>query len=63
MGLIQREGGNTGHVMYEIRYENTSGWGMVRDLENGRGFQRWMPTKFFIDLFDETKDERFVSQF
>ncbi|MCB0644886.1 MAG: RagB/SusD family nutrient uptake outer membrane protein, partial [Phaeodactylibacter sp.] len=61
-GLIQRDGGNTGHVMWEIRYENTS-WGMVRDIENGRGFQRWMPTKFFIDLYDEEVDERFYASF
>ena len=38
-GLIQRDGGNQGHLMYEIRYEDT-GWGMIRDVENGRGFQR-----------------------
>lgn len=61
-GLIQREGGHTGHVMYEIRYENLS-WGMIRDLENGRGFQRWGPTKFFIDLYDENIDERFYGSF
>lgn len=61
-GLIQRDGGNTGHVMWEIRYENLS-WGMVRDLENGRGFQRWGPTKFFLDLYDETVDERFYGSF
>jgi len=61
-GLIQREGGHNGHVMYEIRYENLS-WGMIRDLENGRGFQRWGPTKFFIDLFDEEIDERFYGSF
>ncbi|KAA3624253.1 MAG: RagB/SusD family nutrient uptake outer membrane protein [Bacteroidetes bacterium] len=61
-GLIQREGGNQGHLMWEIRYENLS-WGMVRDLENGRGFQRWAPTKYHIDLFDETIDERFYGSF
>lgn len=61
-GLVQREGGNTGHVMWEIRYENLS-WGLIRDLENGRGFQRWGPTKFFIDLYDETVDERFWGSF
>lgn len=61
-GIIQREGGNTGHVMYEIRYENLA-WGMVRDLENGRGFQRWGPTKHLIDLYDETIDERFYGSF
>ncbi|MFW5656070.1 MAG: RagB/SusD family nutrient uptake outer membrane protein [Bacteroidota bacterium] len=59
---IQREGGHQGHVMYEIRYENLS-WGMERDLFNGRGFQRWMPTKFFIDLFDENADQRFYGSF
>lgn len=61
-GLIQREGGHTGHLMWEIRYENLS-WGMIRDTENGRGFQRWGPTKFFIDLYDETIDERFYGSF
>ncbi len=61
-GLIQREGGHNGHVMWEIRYENMS-WGLIRDLENGRGFQRWGPTKFFIDLYDEEIDERFFGSF
>ncbi len=61
-GIIQREGGHTGHVMWEIRYENLS-WGMIRDLENGRGFQRWAPTKFFINLFQEDVDERFYGSF
>ena len=61
-GLIQRMGGNQGHVMYEIRYENL-GWGMVRDVVNGRGFQRFMPTKFFIDLYEEEVDERFYGSF
>ena len=60
--LIQREGGHQGHVMWEIRYENLS-WGLVRDVNNGRGFQRWMPTKYFIDLFDENLDERFYGSF
>lgn len=61
-GIIQREGGNQGHVMYEIRYENLS-WGMIRDKQNGRGFQRWMPTRFFIELFDRKNDERFEGSF
>ncbi len=61
-GLIQREGGNQGHVMYEIRYENLS-WGMLRDKQNGRGFQRWMPTRHFIESFDPEVDERFYGSF
>ncbi|MFK7983959.1 MAG: RagB/SusD family nutrient uptake outer membrane protein, partial [Saprospiraceae bacterium] len=61
-GIIQREGGHTGHVMFEIRYENL-GWGLTRDVENGRGFQRWGPTKHFIDLFEEDYDQRFLGSF
>lgn len=62
MGIIQRDGGHNGHLMWEIRYENLS-WGLVRDIENGRGFQRWGPTKFFLDLYDENIDERFFGSF
>jgi starch-binding outer membrane protein, SusD/RagB family len=62
-GFIQREGGNSGLVMWQIRYEEipSSGWGMTRDILNGRGFLRWMPTRFFIDLYDETVDQRWSS--
>lgn len=62
-GIPQREGGNQGLVMFQIRYEEipSSGWGMTRDVENGRGFLRWMPTRFFIELFDETIDQRWGS--
>jgi starch-binding outer membrane protein, SusD/RagB family len=62
-GIIQREGGNQGLVLWQIRYEElpSSGWGMVRDLDNGRGFLRWMPTRFFIELYDETIDQRWSS--
>lgn len=62
-GFIQREGGNSGLVQWNIRYEElpSSGWGMVRDIENGRGFLRWMPTRFFIELYDENIDQRWGS--
>jgi hypothetical protein len=62
VGLIQRSGGHTAHLMFAVRYENT-GWGMTRNLPYHRGFQRWSPTKFFIDLFDETLDQRFFGSF
>jgi tetratricopeptide (TPR) repeat protein len=62
-GIPQREGGNQGLVMWQVRYEEipTSGWGMSRDIENGRGFMRWMPTRFLIELYDETVDQRWSS--
>jgi len=59
---IQRDGGHQGHLMFEIRYENLA-WGLERDVANGRGFQRWMPTKHFIDLYDEKLDQRFFGSF
>ena len=60
--LIQREGGHQGHLMFAVRYENAS-WGMTRALPYHRGFQRWSPTKFFIDLFNENQDQRFHGSF
>jgi hypothetical protein len=36
---------------------------LTRALPYHRGFQRWSPTKFFIDLFNETFDQRFYSSF
>ena len=60
--IVQREGGHMGHLMYEIRYEDLN-WGMQRDVENGRGFQRWMPTKYFLGLFNENLDQRFYGSF
>ncbi|MBN1116175.1 MAG: RagB/SusD family nutrient uptake outer membrane protein [Bacteroidales bacterium] len=62
-GIIQREGGNQGHLLWEIRYEEITDGAMTRDIPNGRGFQRWMPTRFFIDLFNEDVDERFKGSF
>lgn len=62
--LVQRDGGNHGMLDWEIRYEQISTSPvMTRDVQNGRGFQRWMPTKFFIDLFNEKIDQRFYGSF
>jgi hypothetical protein len=36
---------------------------MVRDLPFHRGFQRFSPTKWFIEAFDETVDQRFYGSF
>ena len=60
--LPQMDGGHTAHLLYEIRIENLSR-GNQRDIINGRGYQRWMPTKFLINLFDETVDQRFYGSF
>jgi starch-binding outer membrane protein, SusD/RagB family len=56
-----REGGNNAHLFYIMLYDQMRG--MIRDLPNGRPFQRFMPTAFLLDLFDETKDARFNGSF
>jgi starch-binding outer membrane protein, SusD/RagB family len=62
-GIIQREGGNQGLVMWQFRYEEVPKSGMARNVVDGRGFQRWMPTRFLIELFDASLDQRFKGSF
>jgi hypothetical protein len=36
---------------------------LVRDVRNGRGFRRFAPTKYLMDVFDETMDSRYLGSF
>ncbi|MBK8654328.1 MAG: RagB/SusD family nutrient uptake outer membrane protein [Haliscomenobacter sp.] len=58
-------GGNNGHLHFCMAYERTAvgSIGMSRDVVNGRPFARYMPTKFLLNLFDETKDSRYDGSF
>lgn len=56
-----REGGHHGHLMFGSQYDIYSG--MIRDVENGRPFRRYTPTKYLIDAFNEDLDERFYGSF
>ncbi|MFC6102131.1 RagB/SusD family nutrient uptake outer membrane protein [Olivibacter domesticus] len=55
------DGSNVGHSMYLMEYDTQPG--MLRDVANGFPNVRYMPTKFLLNLFDETKDVRFNSSF
>lgn len=55
------DGSNVGHSMYLMEYDTQPG--MLRDVANGFPNVRYMPTKFLLNLFDETKDARFNSSF
>ena len=44
-----------------MRYELFEG--MIRDIEFGRRFRRYMPNKYLPDLYDESIDARFLGQF
>jgi hypothetical protein len=56
-----REGGHHGHLMFGSQYDIVPG--MTRDLENGRPFRRYNPTKYLIDCFKEDVDERWEGSF
>lgn len=57
----EREGGHHGHLMFGMQYDVIPG--MTRDVENGRPFRRYSPTKYLIDAFNEGIDERFYGSF
>lgn len=58
-------GGNNGHLHFCMTYERAAAGaiGMQRDVANGRPFGRYMPTRFLLNLFDETKDTRYDASF
>ncbi|WP_234568036.1 RagB/SusD family nutrient uptake outer membrane protein [Rhodohalobacter sp. 614A] len=54
-------GGHNGHLHFFMVYDQVSG--MDRDIENGRPFNRYMPTAFLLDLFDDEIDSRYDGSF
>ena len=57
----QTRGGNNLHLMYGMKYDDQPG--MTRDIENGRPFVRFMPTKFMLELMDQENDQRWAGSF
>lgn len=60
---INQYGDNNGHMMFLTRYEDFTGGATVRDLINGRAFQRYAPTLHLLNLFDVSKDSRYEGSF
>jgi hypothetical protein len=54
-------GANNGHLLWTMKYDDQPG--MTRDIANGRPFNRYMPSLFLLNLFDETKDSRYQASF
>lgn len=54
-------GANNGHLMFLQKYDVRPG--MERTIAYGRPFSRYMPTRFLLDLFDNTKDARYDASF
>lgn len=53
--------GNQGLVDFVMKYDNQPG--MVRDINNGRPFVRFMCSKHLLELFDENIDQRYDATF
>jgi len=56
-----RNGGNNLHLMYNMKYDDQPG--MTRDILNGRPFNRYMPTRFMLELMDQENDQRWAGSF
>ena len=58
--LGHNRGSNNGHLLFLMKYDTETG--MQRDLANGRPFNRYMPTRFLLDLYPEG-DSRYAASF
>lgn len=56
-------GSNSGHMLFLQVYDQVNGSILARDIPNGRPFNRYMPTKALLDMFDEANDSRYQSSF
>jgi hypothetical protein len=56
-------GSNSGHMLFLQVYDQVNGNILARDIPNGRPFNRYMPTKALLDMFDEANDSRYQSSF
>jgi hypothetical protein len=56
-------GSNSGHLMFLMVYDQVNTSILARDLNNGRPFNRYMPTLAFLNLFDDTNDSRYTGSF
>lgn len=54
-------GAHNGHLMFAMKYDDLPG--MTRDVANGRPFNRYMPTLFLLNLFNEQADSRYNASF
>jgi len=56
-------GSNSGHLLYLMTYDQVNTNILIRDINNGRPFNRYMPTLSLLNLFDPTVDSRYDGSF
>ena len=53
-------GSNSAHMLFIMKYDTETG--MTRDIPYGRPFNRYMPTRFLLDLYSDD-DARYEASF
>ncbi len=56
-------GSNNGHLMFLMVYDQVNTSILIRDIPNGRPFNRYMPTLSLLNLFDDANDGRYAASF
>lgn len=56
-------GSNNGHLFFLMVYDQVNSNILLRDINNGRPFNRYMPTLALLNMFDETNDARYDASF
>ena len=58
--LGHSRGSNNAHMLYAMKYDDQPA--MLRDIANGRPFNRYMPTRYLLDLYSDN-DARYDGSF
>ena len=65
--MTKRNGGNNAHMFFNMTYDKLADRNgqipVKRCVEYGRPFYRFMPTRYYLDLFNETIDSRYDACF
>jgi starch-binding outer membrane protein, SusD/RagB family len=56
-------GSNSGHLLFLMVYDQVNTNILIRDIPNGRPFNRYMPTLALLNLFDAANDSRYDGSF
>jgi starch-binding outer membrane protein, SusD/RagB family len=56
-------GSNNAHLLFLMVYDQVNPTVLLRDINNGRPFNRYMPTAALLNMFDATNDSRFDGSF
>ena len=56
-------GSNSDHLLYLMVYDQVNTVALIRDINNGRPFNRYMPTLSYLKMFNRNFDSRYNGSF